>query len=358
MKIAIIGAGRVGSLIAKLFVNSGDYDVLAVDCNDDALRELVASGVDSIINMDVSDATMLKEVVMGYDALVCACPSHLSPAIAMVARQIDAHYFDLCESSNSTTEVIKLSEGSKKVFIPQCGVSPGFVSIVTRKLASKFQNDMNICIRVGALPRYPANRMKYGLSWDTHDLYKEYTEPCDAIRDGNLTQLLPLTELESISLDGQNLEAFTTANGMGSLCESLDGKVKNLIFKTIRYPQHLDKLLMLMDDFGMRKRADLFRMVMENGMPIVENDVVIMFITVTGLINKRQTQESYVHRIYNQEIGGKKYSALSTTSAAATCAIVDLVNSGRITSSGFVPQEDIDYDDFMNNHFMQSIKLD
>jgi len=357
MKVAIIGAGRVGSLIARLLNDCGDYTVTLFDCNEDTLHSLNGGGLENLVQVHAEDSEALEKAVTGQQVVVCAGPSHLAPTVASAAREIGAHYFDLCEASKAASLVKEISDGAEKTFLPQCGVSPGLISIVTRRLAAKFENDIDVCVRVGALPRYPANRLKYGLTWDTDGLFSEYTEPCDALHDGKPVQIPPLSDLESISLDGQDFEAFTTANGMGSLCDSLIGRVRNLRFKTIRYPGHLDKLLMLMDDFGMRKRADLFRMIMENGLPIIDNDLLIFFITVSGLRNGRRAQESYVRRIYVQELASGPYGALQSTSAAATCAGIDLVASGRLATPGHVRQEDIDYDTFMGNRFMRSIKM-
>lgn len=44
--------------------------------------------------------------------------------------------------------------------------------------------------------------------------------------------------LETIAIDGVQLEAFTTSRGLGTLCETYDENLDHLNYKTIRYPGH------------------------------------------------------------------------------------------------------------------------
>ena len=69
-------------------------------------------------------------------------------------------------------------------------------------------------------------------------LINEYCHPCEAIREGAMTEMLPLEGLEHFSLDGVEYEAFNTSGGLGTLCETLSGKVRNLDYKSVRYPGH------------------------------------------------------------------------------------------------------------------------
>ena len=80
-------------------------------------------------------------------------------------------------------------------------------------------------MRVGALPLFPSNALKYNLTWSTDGLINEYCNPCQAIHDGQLREVWPLEGLEQFSLDGVEYEAFNTSGGLGTLCETLRGRV-------------------------------------------------------------------------------------------------------------------------------------
>ena len=46
---------------------------------------------------------------------------------------------------------------------------------------------------------------------------------------------MKLTGVERIYIDGRKYEAFNTSGGVATMCETFDGKVQNLSYKTIRY---------------------------------------------------------------------------------------------------------------------------
>ena len=55
--------------------------------------------------------------------------------------------------------------------------------------------------RVGALPQFPTNEMKYNLTWSTDGLINEYGNACQAIHRGKAIEVLPLEGLEHFSLE-------------------------------------------------------------------------------------------------------------------------------------------------------------
>lgn len=206
-------------------------------------------------------------------------------------------------------------------------------------------------MRVGALPIHPDNRLKYNLTWNTEGLINEYLRPCEAIHNGRATELLPLEGLEHFTLDGMTYEAFNTSGGLGSLCESLAGKVRNLSYKSIRYPGHRDAMKLLIDDLGLGARPDLLREVIEAGVPSTTQDVVLVFVTVTGLRDGRLVQKGFARKVYGRKVAGQQLSAIQLTTAAGVCAVIDLHAAGRLPRRGYLRQEQVKLDDFLANRF-------
>ncbi|MFN7221615.1 MAG: saccharopine dehydrogenase family protein, partial [Burkholderiales bacterium] len=161
----------------------------------------------------------------------------------------------------------------------------------------------------------------------------------------------PLEELEHFSLDGLDYEAFNTSGGLGTLCETLEGKVQNLNYKTVRYPGHCEIMKILLNDLGLGKRREILKDVMEQSIPMTFQDVVLVFVSVTGQREGRLAQESYAKKIYAKEIGGKLLSAIQLTTAAGICAMVDLLNKGELKGRGFVRQESVSLEQFLANPF-------
>ena len=161
----------------------------------------------------------------------------------------------------------------------------------------------------------------------------------------------PLEEREEFALDGVTYEAFNTSGGLGSLCDTLDGKVRNLNYRTIRYPGHAAIMKVLLNDLRLRDRRDLLKTILENALPTTMQDVVIVFVTVSGLRASKLVQETYASKIYSREIGGVMRSAIQITTAAGITGVLDLLATGKIRDRGFVKQEDIDLSLFLANRF-------
>jgi len=348
-RVLLLGAGNIGLAITALLDETGDFDLLVGDRDAKALST-IPEGVKTRI-VDVGDATSLASALAHADVVINALPYYLSLPIARAARERGVHYFDLTEDVETATEIRRLSEGASNVFVPQCGLAPGFISIAAHDVAKRFEKPHRVRLKVGALPLFPANALKYNLTWSTAGLINEYCNPCHVIHEGQLRDVLPLEGLEEFSLDGVSYEAFNTSGGLGTLWETLAGKVDHLSYKTIRYPGHCELVRFLCNDLRLCERRELFRDVLENAVPITTQDVVLIFVTVSGLRAGRMTQETYTKKVYHGEVHGRALSAIQITTAAAACAVMDLHRDGKIPERGFVRQEQIPLADFLQNRF-------
>jgi saccharopine dehydrogenase-like NADP-dependent oxidoreductase len=348
--ILVVGAGHIGQAIAALLQGTGDYQVTLADRAAEALAACHVPGV-ATLALDVADRAALDAALKGKWAVMSAAPYHLTVKIAEAARAAGVNYLDLTEDVASTKRVMALSEGAPTVMIPQCGLAPGFISIVAADLAARFESLHDLRLRVGALPKYPSNALNYNLTWSTDGVINEYCEPCEALVDGELRQTRALEECETFALDGVTYEAFNTSGGLGTLCESLAGRVRNLNYRTIRYPGHAAIMKALLNDLRLRERRHILKDILENALPATMQDVVIVFVTASGLRDGVLVQETYAHRVYSGTIGGAPASAIQITTAGAACAVLDMLHAGALPARGFVRQEEIALADFLANRF-------
>ncbi len=349
--ILLMGAGKIGEMISTMLAQSGDYHVTVADINVRALKRMPKNDSIATLKLDATDADEMAAALHDKYAVLSACPYQMTKVIAPAAKAAGVHYFDLTEDVASTRLTRDLAEGATSAFVPQCGLAPGFISIVAYDIAKKFDTLHNVHMRVGALPKYPSNSLKYNLTWSTDGLINEYCNPCEAIQNGRLVETPPLEELELFSLDGIEYEAFNTSGGLGTLCETLEGKVQNLNYRTARYPGHRDILKLLLQDLRLQERPELMKEIFENALPITMQDVVLVFVTVSGERGGRFEQESYMRKVYAREIDGKDFSAIQITTASGICAMLDMLVDGKLPQSGFVRQEDANFTDFIENRF-------
>ncbi|WP_233833657.1 saccharopine dehydrogenase family protein [Paraburkholderia sp. ZP32-5] len=350
-QIAVVGAGKIGATIASMLAGTKDYHVTLIDQSETALSTLERSDTLDKKALDISAPGVLEGELKGKFAVLSAAPFHLTTRIAQAARAENVHYLDLTEDVASTHAVKQLAKGAHTAFIPQCGLAPGFISIVAYDMAKRFDTLESVRMRVGALPQYPSNSLNYNLTWSTDGVINEYIEPCEAIMNGQLVKVPSLEEREEFSLDGVLYEAFNTSGGLGTLCETLDGKVRTLNYRTIRYPGHAQIMKTLLNDLGLRDRRDVFKNLLEAVVPTTIQDVVVIFVTVVGRRSGRLLQDTYANKIYSKSIGGEVRSAIQITTASGICAVLDMLADGKLSGTGFIRQEDISLDTFLANRF-------
>ncbi|MCZ6890440.1 MAG: saccharopine dehydrogenase NADP-binding domain-containing protein, partial [Gammaproteobacteria bacterium] len=206
-RILLLGAGKIGAAIVELLGATGDYELTVGDRDPSLLDALRRHDVNKE-PLDVADPEAVRRVMKGQDAVVSALPFYLNAAVAGIARDCRAHYFDLTEDVETTRKVSRIAADAETAFMPQCGLAPGFISIAAYDLAKRFDNLDTVHMRVGALPRFPTNALNYNLTWSTDGLINEYCNPCEAIHQERRIEVLPLQGLEQFSLDGITYEAF------------------------------------------------------------------------------------------------------------------------------------------------------
>ncbi|MCG7328523.1 saccharopine dehydrogenase family protein [Achromobacter sp. ACRQX] len=346
--IVLLGAGKIGFAIALMLERSGDYSVLVADQDASRLAVLAELGCET---RQVGDDAGVARCIEGAYAVVNALPFHRAIAVAGLCAKAGVHYFDLTEDVASTHAIQALGKDTGSVLMPQCGLAPGFIGIVGNALARRFDTLLDLRMRVGALPRYPSNSLRYNLTWSTEGLINEYCNPCEAIVDGQLTSVPALEGYETFALDGVEYEAFNTSGGLGTLPATLLGRARNVDYKSVRYPGHCNIMKLLLTDLRLRDRRDLLKDIFESAIPTTEQDVIVIQASASGYRHGRLEEESYPIRVFGAEVDGHRLSAIQLSTAAGICAALDLVAHGVLPQQGFVGQEAIGLEALLNNRF-------
>jgi len=356
-RVLMLGAGKVGSLIACLLSESGDYDLIVGDSDPEAVQRMeeTACANMTIQRVDASDQTDLNRFLESYggNAIISCLPYYCNFAVSEAALKFGLHYFDLTEDVEVARHIAKISAGSSTAFVPQCGLAPGFISIIANELMSHFEELDTVKLRVGALPINPSNALKYSLTWSTDGLINEYGNVCYGVENGKETTLLPLEGYETIEVDGLLYEGFNTSGGIGTLSGTYRGKVRTMNYKTLRYPGHCEKILFLMQDLKLNQDRSTLKRILENAVPKTLQDVVLIYASVTGKRDGELFEENYVKKIYPRKIANRLWASIQVTTASGLCAVTDLVLQSPYPPKGFVTQESFSYQDFLDNRYGQ-----
>lgn len=339
--ILVIGLGKVGSLVGVLLSNT--FTVRGFD-----RQQPVTALPFEVITGDVSDAEALETEISGVDAVVSCMPYSLNLPIARVACRLGKHYFDLTEDVPTTTAVREMAAtGSRAVLAPQCGLAPGFIGIVGSDLAKRFERLRDIELRVGALPAYPNGLLGYSFTWSPAGVINEYLNDCEVIHNGKRKLVPALEGIETINIGGQEFEAFSTSGGLGTLCETYEGRVDTLNYKTIRYPGHGRLMRFLLYELILKDRRELVEEILTEAKPPVQEDIVYVYAVVEGWKRGGVEREEFYRAYRPRLIDGQSWRAISWTTAASLVAVIDLVAAGKLPQSGFLKQEDVPFGEFL-----------
>ncbi|WP_026630882.1 saccharopine dehydrogenase family protein [Dyadobacter alkalitolerans] len=339
-KILVIGLGKVGSLVGTLL--SKKFNVTGVDKTQPAVLLPFP-----VIPGDISNPELLEQTLAGFDAVVSCMPYNLNLPIARKACEQGIHYFDLTEDVATTAAIREMAKESRSVLAPQCGLAPGFIGIVGMDLAKRFTKLRDIELRVGALPRYPNGLMGYSFTWSPAGVVNEYINDAEVIHNGIRKMVPSLEGVEMINIEGQEFEAFITSGGLGTMCETLEGKLDTLNYKTIRYPGHCSLMRFMLYELCLKDKRELIEQILTEAKPPVQQDVVYVYAVVEGWKENRLEREEFYRAYHPIEIDGQHWRAISWTTAASIASVVEMVANGVLPSQGFIRQEDILLQDFL-----------
>ena len=339
-KIAVLGLGKVGTLASELLHETG-FSVTGFDTH--AVRDLPFETRQA----DVSDAGALKAVLADFDAVLSCLPYFLNTGVATAAHDLGLHYFDLTEDVPTTKAILKLSETSKGLMAPQCGLAPGFVGIVGAHLIEQLDSCRSCKMRVGALPQNPTGLMGYSFNWSPEGVVNEYLNDCEVLEDGKIKWVSPMEWIEKIVIGGIELEAFTTSGGLGTMCETYKDRVPNMDYKTMRYPGHVDLMNFFFHELLMRDRRKEAGEILVNAKPPVSDDIVYIHVSAEGMIEGRMQRNEFVRGLKPVEIAGKERTAIAWTTASSVVAVIEMVRDGMLPGRGFLKQEDVSLDAFL-----------
>ncbi len=338
-KILTLGLGKVGTLVGVLL--SKQFEVTGMDKQKPHYPYQLPF---EVITGDVTDVVLMQRLIAEHDAVVSALPYFLNKTIARIAHQEGKSYFDLTEDVDTTKYILGLSETATAVMAPQCGLAPGIIGIIGADLAKDFEKLRSIEMRVGALPMYPNGEMGYSFTWSATGVVNEYINDAEAIHNGKRKQVISLQGKETINIAGAAYEAFYTSGGLGTMCETYEGRVDKLDYKTIRYPGHCDLMNFLIHELHLKNNKQQLEDILKNAKPEVEEDVVLIYAAAEGWIDGQLKRNEFCRSYHRIVIDGQSWRAISWTTAASLVAVIEMVANGSLTCKGFIRQEDIPFE--------------
>ncbi len=352
LKVSIFGAGKIGTALAVTLSKNADFSLEIIDRSEEALDSLRAMQLDATLRT-FRHPEDLPALLSGQDVAVAAVPETAVSEIARAAARANVHYLDFSCAGTQTREMLAALSGQRAVFTG-CGVSPGMIGNIACGLLEESFGVTDLTIRVGAVPRFPTNRLGYGQIWNVDGLIDEYTRPSAAIRDGRPVMLAPLEEHGKLSIDGVNYEEFITSGGVGDLSIFSHSSLKNVTFKTIRYPGHLDYMRFLLDDLGLRSRRDMLRSLLCNGLPVIEDDILLLMVTARGSRGRQPSERTVCYR-FSPDAKKGPFNALTSVATGYAATLLSMLQRDEIPSSGVIEHHRLDTEALQSSAFLKPL---
>jgi len=385
MKILVLGAGRMGHGAAyDLVHNSPGVEQVTVADFELGKAELVASQVGTgridARQVDASDYSAVRDLMQGHASVISCVNYWYNESLSKAAIETKANFCDLGGNNYVVDAQLALDREAKAAginIIPDCGLAPGMVSILAMHGAAKFDEIDEIHIRVGGLPQDPQPPLDYQLVFSVEGLINEYVEAARVVRDGRITEVESMTELESLSFDGfPPLEAFQTSGGTSTLPDTFLGKIRELDYKTIRYAGHCEKFKTMID-LGLCSSNEIvlsepgavatgflkitprkvFGELLQKHLPADGPDYVLVRLDFVGRKNgeTRTLRYDIVDKL-DEKTG---LSAMMRTTAFPASIIAQMMAKGEVLEKGATPQEKaIDPDRFFAELERRNIRID
>ena len=357
MKILVLGAGKMGYGAAyDLIHNAPDVEAVTIADYEFTKAKEVSDKLKKAevvpIRADASDYGEMVNLMRGHDAVISCVNYWYNAELAKAAIEAKANFCDLGGNNMIVAQELALNEAAKEAgisIIPDCGLAPGMVSLLVMHGARKFAEMDSIKIRVGGLPQNPQPPLNYQLVFSVEGLINEYVEKARVIRDGEITAVESMTELEELQFEGfPEMEAFQTSGGTSTLPETFLGKVRDLDYKTIRFQGHCAKFKTMIDlgltssepiDVDNKKvhPRRVFGELLCQNLPADEPDLVFIRVEIAGQIEgETKTLRYDIIDKHDDETG---LSAMMRTTSFPASIIAQMMARGDVLQRGAVPQE-------------------
>lgn len=353
----------MGSAVAFDLARSANVDRVTLADIDyrraSAAAAKIASPLVRPLQLDVENFEQLVSEMEHHDVLIGATSHRHNVNLSKGAIKAGIHFCDLGGNDDIVGEQLSLNTRAQErgvTIIPNCGLAPGLANILAARGAELFDSVESIRMRVGGLPKHPIPPFNYQIVFSAEGLLNEYTGKSSVIRDGKLAAVDSLTEVEAIDFPPPfgTLEAFHTSGGASMTPKMFEGRVRELDYKTIRYPGHCEKFKTLLEvGFGsdepvsvgsnLLTEKEIFIELLKKKIPQSGPDVVLMRVTIAG--RKQSADRVLTFTMIDFYDETHNIGAMMRGTAYPTSIIAQFLARGTITQRGaMTPEQSVPLD--------------
>ncbi len=355
MKILVLGTGMMAHGAVHDLVKQKQVTTVGIGSRDPkkAKKKFAANKKLKFEKVDVTKD--VSKVLKKYDAVISCVPYNFNLNLAQCAIKAKTHFIDLGGNNTIVKKELALNKQAKEAnitILPDCGLAPGLVNLISAKALKELGGKADrIEIRVGGLPQKPKGGLKYEQVFSIHGLINEYKEMSEIIENHKKRLIESLTEIEKLKFPGfRELEAFHTSGGASTLTTTMQKMVKNLNYKTIRFPGHAEMMQTFkeMGYFEEPLRKD-FEKLLHKTLPKGAKDQVLVKVTA------QKGKKKVTYRIHDKAQG--KLTAMMRCTAFPASIIAQMAAQGKLKPGAHAQEKIVPLDEFFKELKKRNIEL-
>jgi len=356
MRYLVLGSGRMArGLVHFLKRRDPGARIRVVDVVASAARDLARLAGVEAGRLDLASRKAVRAAMQDADVALSAAHYRFNVMLTEEAARTRTHLVDLGGNNDVVARQVALSPRVARAgitVVPDTGLAPGMTNLLAMWAIEGMDDVESVHIRVGGVPLEPEPPLNYQLVFATEGLVNEYVEDALLIRGGRLLRVPSLTEVETLRFPPPFgvMEAFHTSGGASTLVRTLRGRVRDLDYKTIRYPGHAARMHAL-KHLGFMGSEPLIAggarvspraltgLLLEKHLPSGGPDAVLVRVTAAGKRRgRRVTVRIGLVDIFDRATG---LTAMMRTTAFPSACIAWMLGRGIIARPGVHPQETV-----------------
>ena len=349
-KIVVLGCGLVGRVMAEDL--SKNHQVCSVDISNENLEKLESSDVIKLCK-DVSDASVLNEVIKDCDLVVGALPGFMGYETMKRVIKAKKNIVDISFYPEDPFGLDKLAKENNVIAVMDCGVAPGMGNIIFSHHDKTMKITDYECL-VGGLPKKREWPFEYQAVFSPIDVIEEYVRPARYVQNKSLIVKEALSDTELVEFEEIGTLESWNSDGLRTLIQTMN-HVPNMIEKTLRYPGCVEYLKVLREcgyfsydeveiNGNKIRPIDLTAKLLFPKWQMKEGDedFTIMRIKISGKEADKEVLYTYtlLDRFKNNTISMARTTGFTCTSVA------NLILENKYNKVGISPPE------FLGDHFV------
>jgi len=358
MNVLVLGCGMMGRAIAYDLSLFSGFETIVIGDKDihtrNSAKEFLKGTNVDVIPVNADKSNEIKKHFQKVDVVISAVPYRFNFMLAKMAIETNTHFVDLGGNNTIVENERRLFSKAKKsdvTIIPDSGLAPGLVSIITRDIVDHMDTVDSVKLRVGGLPRHPQPPLNYQIVFSPYGLINEYVEDAIILDHGKILEKKSMTDVESLKFPKPfgTMEAFLTSGGCSTLPFTYKDRITYLDYKTIRYPGHCEKIKTFLDlgfadetKMNVEGHAiaprDVFASLLTKNVPTTGEDVVLLKVISQGTKNgKKRSREYLMIDYYDTQ---HDITAMMRTTGYPVAITARMIENRTIQKRGvFCPEE-------------------